>query len=54
MREHEEPKSELTGCSPEKQKESKVKLPPEYWAELLELPRCKIDGSCDNCGRCEH
>lgn len=36
------------------EKEKDGKLPPEFWEKLLGLPQCKIDGSCDGCGRCEH
>lgn len=35
-------------------KPAEIKLPQEFYAALLELPRCKIDGVCDGCGRCEH
>ena len=29
-------------------------LPPDFFADLLDLPSCKSRGYCDNCGRCEH
>ena len=28
-------------------------LPNSFFQELLDLPTCKTEGYCNNCGRCE-
>ncbi len=28
-------------------------LPGDFFASLLNLPVCKTEGRCNNCGRCE-
>jgi len=42
------------GRKSEGNKENPRDLPPEFFAELLDLPSCKARGICDGCGRCEH
>jgi hypothetical protein len=34
--------------------ESPEKLNSDFFHNLLKTPPCKIDGTCNNCGRCEH
>ena len=29
-------------------------LSASFFAELVEMPSCKLTGKCDGCGRCEH
>ena len=31
-----------------------VQIPESFWQTLTDQPRCKVDGVCDGCGRCEH
>ena len=35
-------------------KKPEPELPASFFADLIHQPRCKRDGVCDNCGRCEH
>lgn len=53
MEEKNPPRGKPGGLPPSAGGAPQPELPNDFFQALLNLPACKTQGYCDNCGRCE-